>query len=243
MVFDSFTTDDFFGIFSGSYVCAMREDGGQVNGCIPTDEVGEGGYVDYDDIMEKNFFGLNKMGYGIHFTPNGVKCSAERNKITNIDYINSFWVEIDIEESKVLVSDEDYKKRKEKKAEILGYLFGIDFKHFPSFSVETRNGFQVYWFTPHATKQDFDVIQQCLFKKFKELGADYSAMRLNSMLRVPYFRYNKKGEEGLIEPIPFFSTLRMYTVTDMFDFLWKEVEIVKQEVKEKFLKSIIDLPM
>ncbi len=233
--FDSLDTKQFFeGIFPDCYVCALRVDIGQIEGSKPIDEAGVFGLTtsdDYDSFFARKYFDLNKQGYGIHFTPNAVKVAEGKNRIDNIEYINSFWVEIDIEETKELKHEDDVITRKNIKAEIAGLFLNFDFKYWPSLFVETRNGFQVYWFAANCTILDFNLVQECLYRRFKNVGADKSSMKLNSMLRVPWFRYHKKGEEGFITPWKVFSTLRLYDFNEMVAFLSAEYDELMSEKK------------
>lgn len=209
-----FTAPEFFeGMFPQAYVFALREEKGQAAGDIPSNVCKT--QEDFDKYFEEKFFALNNQGWGVHFTPNAIKDVEMRNKKENFAWVNAWWCEIDTTQ-KNIIDNEDMKKREDLKAEILGKLFMIDCKYWPSLVNETRNGFHVYWLAIGGTANNHLHINT---KLCNLLDGDKAAVGIMHSLRVPYFRYDKSGEQGVIEPVPFFSTLRQYTEQDMLDWL------------------------
>jgi len=235
----------FSGIFIGSYVCALHPvTGAQTHGVIPVFELERGRYSSYDELFEKHFFPLNRMGFGVHFTPNGCQTADLHNREENITHVNAWFADVDIEETKTIVGDRRAEMemiRDKKKAEILELIFNKDLR--PSLTVETRNGFQLYWFAKTATLEGFRAIQQAIFKELEGVGADKGAMRVNSLLRVPYMRYKKRGESGMITPMPAFSSMELWTEEEMRrKFQVKERQVIENPaLKAMFSPSPVEL--
>ena len=215
------TVKDFFGsIFINSYVCALdKVDKHQMAGSMPTEFCGSDDEI--NNFFETKYFPLNKIyGHGIHFTPNGIKSIEGRNRKENFSHINSWFIDIDIEETKHIKDEADKWKRVETKERILGKIFSLDPNFWPSLTVETRNGYHIYWFAlPIASPDNFSYIQSRLLSLFSEFGADEGASGIMSTLRVPYFWYDKDGETGQILPCESLSTERLYKEEDMMSWL------------------------
>lgn len=236
------TADDFFGgIFIGSYVCALQpERGGQMNGCIPSLESEKPGFESYDKLIEDRFFELNNNGYGIHFSPNGMGNVLLRNKKENVTHVNAWWVEIDIDETKHLGEDEvgQMEKREDRKARLRWNI--LDCGLIPSLTVETRNGFQVYWFALDGKLENFEKIEELIYAKFQHVGADKSAMVVWHTLRVPYFKYSKDGEHGFIQVFEWLSNLELYSEERIFEWLKEERAVVEIKKKETIVCGFLD---
>lgn len=93
----------------------------------------------------------------------------------------------------------------------------------PTYIVETRNGYQLYWllgqikaeFYPRAK---WAIVQNKLCNFFKDAGADSKVLKLNQILRVPGFMWRKK-HTGL-KPFPvsayYFKNLnRLYSLEEI----------------------------
>lgn len=163
-----------------------------------------GGRADYqfEGILEKNLpltrgdlaqiHARNKAGYSVYFTPNAVKEERGHGKThaeDNFWYCNACYTDIDIEDTKECLLEEDFKRREDKKAEIAGALFGAPLP--PSVTIETRNGFQAYWLSC-PSKEVFATIQQGIYEYFKEWGADPAARKIVQLMRVPGFLHDKE---------------------------------------------------
>lgn len=211
------TVQEFFGgIFIDSYVFAMPEGGGQTKGSMPTNYCYSSDAI--NKFFEETYFPLNKNRYGIHFTPNGIKNLEEKNRKHNLSHINAWFLDIDIEGSKHIKDEADKMYREDRKGDIQSTIFGLDLM--PSLTVETRNGYHLYWFAlPVASEYKFQTIQSKLAYIFKEHGSDLSMLNPLHSLRVPYFRYYKDGEEGTVTPIEIFSSLKLYSEKEMLAWL------------------------
>lgn len=205
------TPQQFFNdFFPQTYICAMSQGGGQF----------EGQLVDHNtDLskMIKTYQDLNISRHNIYFTPNGAKTAEGKNRLDNLAKINAWWIDIDIDESKHADDEETLKLRERKKAEIRGYVFGVaDCPVWPSLMVETRNGFQLYWFAAGETNKDtWMTIGLSIYEHFRAVGSDKSTVKVMQLMRVPNFCYIKNGEVGKIEIFPLLSTLRRHSQDEM----------------------------
>lgn len=70
----------------------------------------------------------------------------------------------------------------------------------PTYVIETRNGYQLYWrFAARVavnslTMKKWKDCEKRLFSFFKDAGADAKVLKPNQILRVPYTTWNKKKE-------------------------------------------------
>jgi len=148
---------------------------------------------DLKEIRERN-----NVGYDVFWTANAVK--EERDSSThdedNLYWINSVYTELDIDSTKECVFEEDFKRREAKKAELAGHILFADPQ--PSLVIESRNSFHLYWFT-NCELDDFRKIQQGIYEKWKQHGADPAVKNSLRLLRVPGFYNHKNGEKFLCQ--------------------------------------------
>jgi len=160
-----------------------------------------------------------KNKYGIYFTPCNMK--QPRHLLSNFKSINSWYCDIDISSKDEIVTREEIEERKSRK---LGEIYMLDSQYYsldqdlyrPSFIIETRNGFHLYWLA--WTDSDgsyapslglFDYIEENIAKR---LNGDFKAKKYVQLMRVPGF-YNWKEEEGFAcRVIPEFN----YRQSDIF---------------------------
>lgn len=202
------TAQEFFTqYFPNTYICAMADSGGQFEGRVPPPHGWSNVLPLYQD--------LNKSGYNIFFTPNGAKAVEGRNSLSNIKQINAWWIDIDIEETKKVDNEVQRVLRSEKKAFILGEIFG-NTSLWPSLTIETRNGYQLYWFADDtATQEKWLSIGAAIYQHFKKVGADKSTVKIMQLMRVPKFYYFKHGERGPIEIFWPLSTFKKHSESEM----------------------------
>ena len=226
----------FFDFFPNAYICAAAASGGQFEGNVirpntPPEKLHE---------LLRTYQELNKSHHNIFFTPNGAETVEGRNSLSNLLKIhdsshdpstdtftkgfNAWWIDIDIEATKKLASvddDETLLLRKNKKAEITGQIFCMPSLP-PSLTIETRNGFQLYWFidkerSPFMTEESFLRVGNGLYEYFKLWGADRSTVKVMQLMRVPNFYYIKNGEIGQISIWPSLSPLTRYPEEKMLE--------------------------
>jgi hypothetical protein len=241
---------DWWAMFPGSYLCAMLPKEGQAEGCIPSDELPAGCTEEQAFEFMQKYVQMNQGGWNIHFTPNGVKVKEDKNKLLNFANVNAFFVDIDIPMTNDVKSEADLVVRAELKNDILSDIF-IKKVPLPTLTIETRNGFQLYWVIKGiVTEEDFNMIQRALVKEYK---ADPACSKLTSMLRVPYFKYYKKGETGIIKPVQLFCSMCMYTQAEILEHLdIQPVEVERERVfisvptyktNKSMWQKVTDLPV
>lgn len=134
---------------------------------------------------------LNADGHDVYHYING----GPKNK--DVRLINSFYIDIDAGRD----SDGLYLPLKDvrcKKNEMLKTLKGFPFE--PTFIVETRNGFQIYWCLNKPKKIDSYImvlwrgVQARLVTFFHKCGADKRTIKEAQLYRVPYTFWNKSYE-------------------------------------------------
>lgn len=206
----------------------MSEGGGQFEGGIynPSDSL--------KDFLIK-YVDLNKARNNIFFTPNAANTVEGRNSLSNLKQItqkdgtvkpgiNAWWIDIDIPSTKTGdmfymgpgIDAETMKLREEKKAEILGFVF--EKEPWPSLTIETRNGYQLYWLSDgSATQDNFLKIGLSIYEHFKLCGADKSTVKVMQLMRVPNFYYIKHGEVGRIKVDETLSTFEKYSEARMLE--------------------------
>lgn len=138
---------------------------------------------------------MNKRGYGVYFTPNSVVAKDGSHALENFEAINACYTDIDIEETKVICGAADMALRNQRKEQIAGEMWMAPIQ--PSLVVETRNGYQCYWFT-NCELEEFKKIQQGIFEHFEHVGADASAKKEVQLMRVPGFLHNKEPFQIII---------------------------------------------
>lgn len=216
---------DFFNdLFPDSYCCALdKTTNAQFAGSIPsnhcqTDESA-------NRFFEETYFGLNKQGHNIHFAPNAITRLEDRNKKENLKGLNACFLDLDIEDSKTIRDEADLWCRQETKERILSFIFNLPTAFWPTLSIDTRNGMHLYWCldrTEKAVLSNWEIIQRKLLTLFSQFGVDPGTTRPLSMLRVPYFWFQKNGEIGQILPDPYFSDpARKFKETELLAWLDK----------------------
>lgn len=232
------------GIFPFSYFCAMKEGGGVFEEHVPALEIEacqDKAVMEqaYNDLMLR-YMDVNRKGANIFFSPNGVRTVEGRHNEANFQNVNSFYIDIDIQEAK---DGRHAGLREDKKAEIRGHIFMLPATVWPSMAVESRNGMQLYWFTGgDITKEVFGNIERGILEHFLHCGADRSSVKILQLLRVPSFRYWKKGETGTIDIFYPFSSGQMFTPEEMKEHFWIEppVPMIPKKILSK--KYTIKIP-
>lgn len=248
----------FFDFFPGAYMCAMAQGGGQFEGRLMNNF--ENLKSDLAIYQE-----LNKSRYNIYFTPNGGSTAEGRNSLSNLAKINAWWIDIDIDETKMAGDDEESQiLREERKSEIRGKIFVSDL--WPSLTIETRNGFQLYWLADDSdssnlpTTENWSMIGESIYDFYKMVGADHSTVKIMQLMRVPNFYYFKHGEFGKILIDFNLSTFEKIKESTMIQFFPPTVKVFTPEelrIKPKFykpkyqnivnsddiFKKIVDLPI
>lgn len=137
------------------------------------------GKEDLDGIRERN-----EAGYDVFWTANAVKeeHGSSTHKEDNLAWINAVYTDLDIP----FESD-----REEEKARLAGEIMFMECP--PSFVVETRAGYHLYWFC-NPLLEEFKKIQQGIYESLQHIYADPAAKNVLRLLRVPGFLQHKNGE-------------------------------------------------
>ena len=211
----------FIDFFPNVYVCATSDNGSQFDGSIPIENMPnteQEGIEKYFYEVIRKYQNLNKQGHNIFFTPNGVKQTEGKNRLENFNNINAWWIDIDIEETKSGDDEETMILRNHKKGEVLSRMWEIGLDKVPSLTIETRNGYQLYWFAdPSATQENWTVIGKSIYEIYKKVGADKSTVKIVQLMRMPFFYYFKRGEQGKIQIVRPFSSFKRYSEIEMMN--------------------------
>lgn len=158
------------------------------------------------DFTVKELKELNLKKYkAIFFTPCNVK--EPDHHADNFAGINAWYVDIDLSAKDEEVTAEEMEERKSKKlGEILmlgtGYLPREKELLQPSFVVETRNGFHIYWLAwegDNSYKPSLDLFDYIEKNIAERIGGDFKAKKAVQLMRLPGF-YNWKN--GVKNPSP-----------------------------------------
>lgn len=205
--------ENWFSIFfPNSYVCSFGE-----SGFLTGDHVTE--TLPFDGVVKAKYRKINDNGAGVFFTPNGVQNKAGKHSLSNFQQINSWYIDLDIPESKGAKTADELRVREERKADIRGRILFAPLP--PTFTVESRNGFHLYWLSSSATTENFKPIELGIYDYFVKDGADLASTKIVTLLRVPGFYNWKNGEQFRVKIIPmlcaFYPDLspRAYSEEDM----------------------------
>jgi hypothetical protein len=124
---------------------------------------------------------LNRVGYGIFFTPNAITGRRIEENVTEIKY----WF-----------ADMDDKTKPEQMQKIDKLLYK------PSRIVESKRGYHLYWRAVDATKENFRKIMLGIIEK---LGSDKAVQGANRTMRMPGFYHMKDPKEPFLVRVIFKS--------------------------------------
>lgn len=187
----------------------------------------------------------------IYFTPCDMKAPAHTKE--NWAGVRAWYCDIDVCKRDEVVSVEE---REQRKTEVLGRLWMCDVLYNlpqPSFIVDTRNGFHVYWLAWHEkplddkympenglyrpSRETFDKIERYIVKT---VGGDEKACKDVQLMRLPGF-YNWKDERGYpCRLLPQLSTMQEYCEEHFLKRIPVEEDRSEkaQRALEKFIISI-----
>ncbi|WP_136479293.1 CHC2 zinc finger domain-containing protein [Acetivibrio thermocellus] len=136
----------------------------------------------YNQTMKDKLKQLNEQGYNIYFTVNSGGTKKEQ-----INKINAFFIDCDCGRDNN-GNYFDLNTVKEYKEKVLQRVqeFGLA----PSFIVDTRNGYHVYWLVNNANVEEFQEVQNKLIHYFNSDERVYTPERI---MRVPNYFWTKTG--------------------------------------------------
>ena len=134
----------------------------------------------YNQTMKDKLKQLNEQGYNIYFTVNSGGTKKEQ-----INKINAFFIDCDCgKDDKGNYFDLDivkqYKQRVLKRVQEFGLV--------PSFVIDTRNGYHIYWLVDNAKVEEFEEVQKKLIHYF---NSDERVFTAQFIMRLPNFYWTK----------------------------------------------------
>ena len=237
----------FFTHFPESIICVAGWDIGQTHAPI------ERKWHEFT-LEELTDLNLNKK-QSIYFTPCDV---GERNhKSENHRGIRAWYCDIDVSGRHEEVTDEEIDKRK---SEVLGRIMVTDTEVEgkrtlkPSFIVETRNGFHVYWLAWNERKLDeryspvgglyrpsmdnFDWIEKNIGER---LGGDDRARKPVQLMRLPGFSNWKQGRKHSCRVLKEFNFEQCGEFREYCDEEWLQIfgdSKKKEELRQRVVEDI-----
>lgn len=178
-----------------------------------------------------------KYKRAIYFTPCDMQAPA--HTIQNHKAVRAWYCDIDVSGRHEDITEAE---REERKSSVLGEIFVHEELLPPSFIVETRNGFHVYWLAwpgenTLELKRYFDWIEVYLVKKTK---GDEKAAKLVQLMRLPGF-YNWKEEKGFpCRILPQFNTLYEYVLDDWEYVIGELVDKKEMDIRRKASSYVQD---
>jgi len=133
---------------------------------------------------------------GVYFTPNSIKTEFKRHALTNLEKIQAFYIDLDIEGAKIITDEVSKEKRRIGKERYLGRIYELEqLNLLPTLIIENRNGYHLYWSVlGECTIEEFKKVEDRLVEYFRDFGADTSTTKPVTLLRVPGSINHKGGE-------------------------------------------------
>jgi len=172
----------------------------------------------YDEVKDE-LKEYNKQGYNIYFVVN-----SGGTKQDEINKINAFYIDCDCDK-------DDNKKYcdldivKQYKQRVLQRV--QDFGLVPSFIVDTRNGYHIYWLVDNAKVEQFEEVQNKLIYFF---GSDERVNTPERIMRVPNFYWTKDIDNQYLCTVYQYNDVR-YNANDFIQHLNSKVPDYIPEAK------------
>lgn len=134
----------------------------------------------YNQYIEDKLKQLNKQGFNIYFTVNSGGTKKEQ-----INKINAFFIDCDCgKDDKGNYFNLDIVKQYKQRVLQRVQEFGLA----PSFVVDTRNGYHIYWLVDNAKVEQFEEVQKKLIHYF---NSDERVFTAQFIMRLPNFYWTK----------------------------------------------------
>lgn len=165
----------------------------------------------YNQTMKDKLKQLNEQGYNIYFTVNSGGTKKEQ-----INKINAFFIDCDCgkdDKGNYFNLDivKQYKQRVLKRVQEFGLA--------PSFIVDTRNGYHVYWLVNNANVEEFQEVQNKLIHFF---NSDKRVNTPERIMRLPNFYWTKDIDNQYLCTIYQYNDIR-YNAVDFIKHLNSKV--------------------
>lgn len=169
----------------------------------------------FDENMKDKLKQLNEQGYNIYFTVNSGGTKKEQ-----INKINAFFIDCDCgKDDKGNYFDLDivkqYKQRVLNKVQ--------EFELVPSFIVDTRNGYHIYWLVDNAKVEEFEEVQKKLIHCF---NSDERVFTAQFIMRLPNFYWTKYIDNQYLCTVYQYNDIR-YNADDFIKHLNNKVPNTK----------------
>jgi hypothetical protein len=179
----------------------------------------------FDENMKDKLKQLNEQGYNIYFTVNSGGTKKEQ-----INKINAFQIDCDCgKDDKGNYFNLDivnqYKQNVLKRVQ--------EFELVPSFIVDTRNGYHIYWLVDNAKVEQFEEVQKKLIHYFNSDERVYTPERI---MRVPNFYWTKDINNQYLCTIYQYNDVR-YNANDFIQHLNSKVPDFVPEKKNISTKT------
>lgn len=211
----------------------------------------------------KNIIGSNKIVCSKSlFTPNGGMKEIDKNQISfhnnqgkdiyfvvnpggtkssETTHLQTIYVDVDAGRD---ANNNYYKANivKKFKSKVKAKISQLKLK--PSYVVETRNGFQIYYKitkmvnTP-SNLEKYKILQTKLYNTFSEHGADNKVQKINQLLRFPGYFWQKKWEKlpsFMVNVDSLLSSGKTYTL-NQFSLAFKDESVTKAKVSKNYKPS------
>jgi hypothetical protein len=184
----------------------------------------------YYDEIENELRKYNEQGYNIYFTVN-----SGGTKKNQINKINAFFIDCDCgrDDNDNYFDLETVKQYKEKKLQRVQ-----EFELQPSFIVDTRNGYHIYWLVDNAKVENFEEAQKKLIYYFK---SDERAFTLQFIMRLPGYYWTKYIDNQYLCTVYQHNDVR-YNADDFIQHLNSKVPDFVPEKKNISTKTTISKP-
>jgi len=179
----------------------------------------------FDENMKDKLKQLNEQGYNIYFVVN-----SGGTKQDEINKINAFYIDCDCgkDDNKKycdLETVNQYKKSVLKRVQEFGLA--------PSFIVDTRNGYHVYWLVNNANVEEFQEVQNKLIHFF---NSDKRVNTPERIMRLPNFYWTKYINNQYLCTVYQYNNIR-YNAVDFIKHLNSKVPDIEHS-KRMFYTTI-----
>jgi len=184
----------------------------------------------YNQYIEDKLKQLNNQGYDVYFVVN-----AGGTKKEQINKINAFFIDCDCgkdDKGNYFNLDivKQYKQRVLKRVQEFGLA--------PSFIVDTRNGYHVYWLVNNANVEEFEEVQKKLIHYF---NSDERVFTAQFIMRLSGYYWTKDIQNKYLCTVYQYNDVR-YNANDFIQHLNSKVPDFVPEKKKVSTKTTVPKP-
>jgi len=184
----------------------------------------------YNQTMKDKLKQLNEQGYNIYFTVNSGGTKKEQ-----INKINAFFIDCDCgkdDKGNYFNLDivKQYKQRVLQRVQDFGLV--------PSFVIDSRNGYHVYWLINNAKVEQFEEVQKKLIHYF---NSDERVFTAQFIMRLPGYYWTKDVQNKYLCTVYQYNDVR-YNANDFIQHLNSKVPDFVPEKKKVSTKTTVPKP-